>query len=172
MRASASRLWRSRGLEQPPITRGCSTSPLPLPLQGIVWGTNTELTARDERLINRFDYDGEYGTVLNRFLMQVYTLAAFCYLALEVGILTSDWHGNKLLTVSQHLVSGPFSWTHFFPYLDVSRRLAGSRSPSTEPVARPAPSSISRTLASALSSPLPTRPLPRVIGEPSKFSTR
>ena len=25
---------------------------------------------RDERLINRFDYDGDYGTVLNRFLMQ------------------------------------------------------------------------------------------------------
>ena len=24
----------------------------------------------DERLTNRFDYDGEYGTVLNRFLMQ------------------------------------------------------------------------------------------------------
>jgi UDP-sulfoquinovose synthase len=24
----------------------------------------------DERLCNRFDYDGEYGTVLNRFLMQ------------------------------------------------------------------------------------------------------
>lgn len=38
--------------------------------QGIVWGTNTPQTARDERLINRFDYDGEYGTVLNRFLMQ------------------------------------------------------------------------------------------------------
>jgi UDP-sulfoquinovose synthase len=38
--------------------------------QGIVWGTNTELTAKDERLCNRFDYDGEYGTVLNRFLMQ------------------------------------------------------------------------------------------------------
>ena len=27
-------------------------------------------TALDERLINRFDYDGDYGTVLNRFLMQ------------------------------------------------------------------------------------------------------
>ena len=26
--------------------------------------------SRDERLINRFDYDGDYGTVLNRFLMQ------------------------------------------------------------------------------------------------------
>lgn len=38
--------------------------------QGIVWGTQTEETRRDERLINRFDYDGDYGTVLNRFLMQ------------------------------------------------------------------------------------------------------
>ena len=38
--------------------------------QGIVWGTQTEQTVLDERLINRFDYDGDYGTVLNRFLMQ------------------------------------------------------------------------------------------------------
>jgi UDP-sulfoquinovose synthase len=38
--------------------------------QGVVWGTQTEETSLDERLINRFDYDGEYGTVLNRFLMQ------------------------------------------------------------------------------------------------------
>jgi UDP-sulfoquinovose synthase len=38
--------------------------------QGIVWGTQTEQTGQDERLINRFDYDGDYGTVLNRFLMQ------------------------------------------------------------------------------------------------------
>ncbi len=38
--------------------------------QGIVWGTQTEHTRRDDRLINRFDYDGDYGTVLNRFLMQ------------------------------------------------------------------------------------------------------
>ena len=38
--------------------------------QGIVWGTQTPQTALDERLINRFDYDGDYGTVLNRFLMQ------------------------------------------------------------------------------------------------------
>ncbi|MDO5703868.1 MAG: NAD-dependent epimerase/dehydratase family protein [Paracoccus sp. (in: a-proteobacteria)] len=38
--------------------------------QGIVWGTETEETRRDERLVNRFDYDGDYGTVLNRFLMQ------------------------------------------------------------------------------------------------------
>jgi len=38
--------------------------------QGIVWGTQTAETRMDERLINRFDYDGDYGTVLNRFLMQ------------------------------------------------------------------------------------------------------
>lgn len=38
--------------------------------QGVVWGTNTPLTALDPRLTNRFDYDGDYGTVLNRFLMQ------------------------------------------------------------------------------------------------------
>ncbi|MEB3213638.1 MAG: NAD-dependent epimerase/dehydratase family protein [Leptolyngbyaceae bacterium] len=38
--------------------------------QGVVWGTNTAETRMDERLINRFDYDGDYGTVLNRFLMQ------------------------------------------------------------------------------------------------------
>ena len=38
--------------------------------QGIVWGTQTEETILHDDLINRFDYDGDYGTVLNRFLMQ------------------------------------------------------------------------------------------------------
>lgn len=38
--------------------------------QGIVWGVETELTRLDKRLANRFDYDGIYGTVLNRFLIQ------------------------------------------------------------------------------------------------------
>lgn len=38
--------------------------------QGIVWGTQTPETLLDEKLINRFDYDGDYGTVLNRFLME------------------------------------------------------------------------------------------------------
>jgi UDP-sulfoquinovose synthase len=38
--------------------------------QGIVWGTQTKQTKLDEKLINRFDYDGDYGTVLNRFLME------------------------------------------------------------------------------------------------------
>ena len=38
--------------------------------QGIVWGTQTAETRLDPELVNRFDYDGDYGTVLNRFLMQ------------------------------------------------------------------------------------------------------
>ena len=38
--------------------------------QGIVWGTETKQTSLHPNLINRFDYDGDYGTVLNRFLMQ------------------------------------------------------------------------------------------------------
>ena len=38
--------------------------------QGIVWGTETSETIKDQRLNNRFDYDGIYGTVLNRFICQ------------------------------------------------------------------------------------------------------
>jgi UDP-sulfoquinovose synthase len=38
--------------------------------QGVVWGCQTKETRADPRLINRFDYDGDYGTVLNRFLIQ------------------------------------------------------------------------------------------------------
>jgi UDP-sulfoquinovose synthase len=38
--------------------------------QGIIWGIDTPEMMLDPRLIGRFDYDGDYGTVLNRFLMQ------------------------------------------------------------------------------------------------------
>lgn len=38
--------------------------------QGIVWGTQTEETRIHKDLINRFDWEGNFGTVLNRFLMQ------------------------------------------------------------------------------------------------------
>jgi len=38
--------------------------------QGVVYGIDTEETARDERLITRFDYDEVFGTVLNRFCLQ------------------------------------------------------------------------------------------------------
>ncbi|MCC0044775.1 MAG: NAD-dependent epimerase/dehydratase family protein [Brucellaceae bacterium] len=38
--------------------------------QGIVWGTHTRETRMHDQLVNRFDYDGDYGTVLNRFLIQ------------------------------------------------------------------------------------------------------
>jgi UDP-sulfoquinovose synthase len=38
--------------------------------QGIVWGTQTKETRLAPELINRFDYCGDYGTVLNRFLVE------------------------------------------------------------------------------------------------------
>ena len=38
--------------------------------QGIVYGTVTPETARDPRLVNRFDYDEVFGTALNRFCVQ------------------------------------------------------------------------------------------------------
>ena len=38
--------------------------------QGVVYGTMTDEVAQDEALINRFDYDEVFGTVLNRFCAQ------------------------------------------------------------------------------------------------------
>jgi UDP-sulfoquinovose synthase len=38
--------------------------------QGVVYGTITDETAMDEALINRFDYDEVFGTVLNRFCVE------------------------------------------------------------------------------------------------------
>ena len=38
--------------------------------QGVVYGVETTESARDERLITRFDYDELFGTVLNRFCLQ------------------------------------------------------------------------------------------------------
>ena len=38
--------------------------------QGVVYGTVTDEMALDEALINRFDYDEVFGTVLNRFCAQ------------------------------------------------------------------------------------------------------
>lgn len=38
--------------------------------QGVVYGIETEESARDERLCTRFDYDEVFGTALNRFCVQ------------------------------------------------------------------------------------------------------
>lgn len=38
--------------------------------QGVVYGVHTDEAALDERLVTRFDYDGVFGTVLNRFIVQ------------------------------------------------------------------------------------------------------
>ena len=38
--------------------------------QGVVYGTTTDEVALDEALVNRFDYDEVFGTVLNRFCVE------------------------------------------------------------------------------------------------------
>jgi hypothetical protein len=38
--------------------------------QGVVYGVRTEETMADPALINRYDYDGIFGTALNRFVVQ------------------------------------------------------------------------------------------------------
>lgn len=38
--------------------------------QGVVYGLHTDETRLDPVLMNRFDYDGVFGTALNRFLIQ------------------------------------------------------------------------------------------------------
>lgn len=86
--------------------------------QGIVWGTNTPETSMDERLINRFDYDGDYGTVLNRFLMQAAIghpltvhgtggqTRAFIHIqdtvrCIEIALANPPKHGDKVMIFNQ-----------------------------------------------------------------------
>ncbi|QLC20921.1 NAD-dependent epimerase/dehydratase family protein [Parasphingopyxis sp. CP4] len=86
--------------------------------QGIVWGTQTEETKLDDRLINRFDYDGDYGTVLNRFVMQAaldYPLTvhgtggqtrAFIHIqdtcrCIELAITNPPQHGERVHILNQ-----------------------------------------------------------------------
>ena len=42
----------------------------PCDWQGVVYGVATEETMADAALINRYDYDGVFGTALNRFVVQ------------------------------------------------------------------------------------------------------
>ena len=53
--------------------------------QGIIWGYETEETKMHEDLMNRFDYDSDYGTCLNRFIVQ----------ALNNYPLTVYWTGEQ-----------------------------------------------------------------------------
>ena len=38
--------------------------------QGVVYGVATDETTADPLLVNRLDYDGIFGTALNRFVVQ------------------------------------------------------------------------------------------------------
>jgi UDP-sulfoquinovose synthase len=102
--------------------------------QGVVWGTNTHETSLDPRLVNRFDYDGDYGTVLNRFLIQAaigYPLTvygrggqtrAFIHIrdtvrCIELALATPPQHGERVRIFNQ------MTETHCV--LDLAKLVAG-----------------------------------------------
>ncbi len=39
-------------------------------MQGVVFGVTTDESKQDERLLSRFDYDGVFGTAINRYVVQ------------------------------------------------------------------------------------------------------
>ncbi len=86
--------------------------------QGIVWGTQTQETRLHPALVNRFDYEGEYGTVLNRFLVEAaigYPLTvhgtggqtrAFIHIedtvrCIELAIENPPQHGDRVKILNQ-----------------------------------------------------------------------
>jgi UDP-sulfoquinovose synthase len=47
-------------------------------VQGVVYGVRTDETVADPLLMNRYDYDGIFGTALNRFIVQVGPSVQLC----------------------------------------------------------------------------------------------
>lgn len=87
-------------------------------MQGTVWGTQTPETEQDIRLINRYDYDAIFGTVLNRFVLQavlgqpltVYgrgeQTRAFIHITdtvrcIELALANPPQHGHKMIVLNQ-----------------------------------------------------------------------
>ena len=63
--------------------------------QGVVYGTVTDEVMMDEALINRFDYDEVFGTVLNRFCAQA-------ALGLSADGIRQRWPDARLPRHSRH----------------------------------------------------------------------
>ena len=42
-----------------------------------MYGVKTEECSADPALVNRYDYDGIFGTALNRFVVQVHAISGF-----------------------------------------------------------------------------------------------
>ena len=68
-------------------------------LQGVVYGVRTEETAADPLLINRYDYDGIFGTALNRFVVQVTGVdATSAMMCLQTYLCTPNWLGTRWIS--------------------------------------------------------------------------
>ena len=63
--------------------------------QGVVYGVKTDETMAHPKLINRYDYDGIFGTALNRFVIQV---CGFAHVECLVGSDLQLLAEQKLMT--------------------------------------------------------------------------
>jgi hypothetical protein len=80
--------------------------PLPLlPLQGVVYGVRTDETTAHPALINRYDYDGIFGTALNRFVVQVRYFALLLVLKPLLFVL-EQLRPETPVAVAYNVVSG------------------------------------------------------------------
>jgi len=99
--------------------------------QGVVYGLETDDTPADTALVNRFDYDGVYGTVLNRFCVEAalgYPLTVY-----GVGGQTRAFLNIKdtvrciALAVEAAAVPGEFrvfnQFTEIFSVLELAKRV-------------------------------------------------
>lgn len=76
--------------------------------QGIVWGTQTEQTKLDERLINRFDYDGDYGDRLEpeghikglANLKKMLKAGGYLYLSVPIGRQKVEFNSHRIFSMT------------------------------------------------------------------------
>jgi UDP-sulfoquinovose synthase len=98
--------------------------------QGVVYGQHTEETMIDPVLNNRFDYDGVYGTALNRFLIQAavgYDLTVYgkggqtrAFLNIEDTVRCIEIAVNHPAEKGEYRVFNQF--TEYFSVLDLAEK--------------------------------------------------
>lgn len=98
--------------------------------QGVVYGQHTEETRIDPVLNNRFDYDGVYGTALNRFLIQAavgYDLTVYgkggqtrAFLNIEDTVRCIEIAVNHPAEKGEYRVFNQF--TEYFSVLDLAEK--------------------------------------------------
>jgi hypothetical protein len=91
--------------------------------QGVVYGVKTDETVADPRLINRYDYDGIFGTALNRFVVQVRPRPRYCMLTkhMPVSCVTCELCENPTVTSGMHECQRAWTWIRRLAHMNMKR---------------------------------------------------